>query len=133
MDHNHAHQHSQFWPILVRFMDHYPSFWCPRAISMIDKPQCVCTCRLSTFAKLVDSDPFHGLLLTVLGSKAISIVIETQGALTCQSPTHTVLADSSPFRGLLFTVLGSQSDSHDERTLRCIYVPVINTRGFCRF
>ena len=64
-----------FCPILVRFVHYYSSFWGPRAISTIDKPQCVCTCRSSTFANLVDSDPFHGLLLTVLGSKVISIVL----------------------------------------------------------
>ena len=56
-----------FCPILVRFVHYDSSFWCPRAISTIDKPRCACTCRSSTFANFVDSDPFHGLLLTVLG------------------------------------------------------------------
>ena len=70
-----------FCPILVRFVHYDSSFWCPRAISTIDKPRCACTCRSSTFANFVESDPFHGQLLTVLGSKAISIVVEPQGAL----------------------------------------------------
>jgi hypothetical protein len=74
-----------FCPILVRFVHYDSSFWGPRAISMIDKPQCVCTGRLSTVANLVDSDPFHGLLLTVLGPQTGFIVVEPQGALrVCQ-------------------------------------------------
>ena len=61
----------------------------------------------------VDSDPFRGLLLTVLGPEVISVLVEPQGALTCRSSTLTVLADSGPFHGLLLTVLGSRSDFHD--------------------
>src|SRR3954467_15455257 len=30
-----GHQHSQFWPILARFMDYCSLFWGPGAISMI--------------------------------------------------------------------------------------------------
>ena len=30
-----GHQHSQFWPILARFMDYYSPFWGPKAISMV--------------------------------------------------------------------------------------------------
>ena len=33
-----GHQHSQFWPILVRFVQYYSVFWGPRAISTIDDP-----------------------------------------------------------------------------------------------
>ena len=50
-----------------------------------------------------------------------------------RSSTLAVLADSDPFRGLLLTVLGSQSDFHDQRTLGCVYVSVINTHSFGRF
>ena len=53
------------------------------------------------------SDPFRGLLLTVLGSEAIYLADVPQGALTCMTLTHTVLDDSRPFHGLLLTVLGS--------------------------
>jgi hypothetical protein len=65
-----GHQHSLFWPILVRFMHYYSPFWGPKVISMIDDPRGPFTCRSSTLAVLVDSDPFHGLLLTVLGSES---------------------------------------------------------------
>ena len=64
------HQHSQYWPILVRFVHCYSPFWGPRAISMIDDPWGASTCWSSTLAVFVDSDPFRGLLLTVLGSQS---------------------------------------------------------------
>ena len=62
------HQHSQFWPILARFVDYYLLFWGPGVISMINEPMDVLMCRSSTLIVLADSGPFHGLLLTVLGS-----------------------------------------------------------------
>ena len=65
-----GHQHSQFWPILARFMDYYSLFWGPGVISTIDEPRGAYMCRLSTLAVFVDSDPFHGLLLTVLGPQS---------------------------------------------------------------
>ena len=83
-----GHQHSQFWPILARFVDYCSLFWGPRVISTIDEPWGALMCRSSTVVVLADSGPFRGLLLTVL-------------------------ADSGPFRGLLLTVLGSRSDFHD--------------------
>ena len=63
-----GHQHSQFWPILARFMDYYSLFWGPGVISMSDEPQGALTCRSSTLTVLADSGTFRGLLLTVLGS-----------------------------------------------------------------
>ena len=65
-----GHQHSQFWPILARFMDYYSLFWGPGVISTIDEPQGALTCWSSTLTVLADSDPFRGLLLTVLGSQS---------------------------------------------------------------
>ena len=59
--------HSQFWPILTRFMDYYSPFWGPKMISILVEPQGALTCRSSTLAVLDDSGPFHGLLRTVLG------------------------------------------------------------------
>ena len=59
------------------------------------------------------SDPFRGLLLTVLGSEAISIVVEPQGAFPCRSSTLKVLADSGQLLGVLLTVLGARSDFND--------------------
>ena len=67
-----GHQHSQFWPILARFMDYYSLFWCLGVISTIDEPQGTLTCRSSTLIVLADSGPFCGLLLTVLGSQSES-------------------------------------------------------------
>ena len=94
-------------------MDYYSLFWGPGVISTINEPWGAFTFRSSTIAVLADSEPFRGLLLTILGPKQISIVVEPQGALTCRSSTLTVLADPGPFHGLLLTVLGSRSDFHD--------------------
>ena len=57
------HQHSQFWPILTRFVDYYSPFWGPEAISMVVEPQGALTCRSSTIAVWADSAPLLGLLL----------------------------------------------------------------------
>ena len=108
-----GYQHSTFCPILVRLMDYYSPFWGPRAISTIADPRGAFTCPSSTLKFLANSDPFRGLLLTVLGSRGTCIVVEPQGALTCRSSTLIVLADSAPFHGLLLSVLGSRSDVHD--------------------
>ena len=64
------HQHWQFWPILARFMDYYSLFWVAGVITTINKPRDASTCRSSTLAVLADSGPFHGLLLTLLGSRS---------------------------------------------------------------
>ena len=101
-----GHQHSWFLSILTLFMDYYSRFWGPIAISMVVKPQGALTCRSSTLAVLADSGPFHGLLLTILGSRS-------DCEITCRSSTLAVLADSGLFHGLLLTVLGSQSEIHD--------------------
>ena len=61
-----GHQHSQFWPILTRFMDYYSSFWGPEAISIVFEGP---TCRPSRVAVLADFGPFLGLLLTVFWSR----------------------------------------------------------------
>src|SRR4051812_10451456 len=67
-----GHQHLQFWPNLTRFVDYYSLFWGPGVISTIYEPRGQFTCRSSTPAVLADSGPFHGLLLTVLGSRTDS-------------------------------------------------------------
>ena len=57
-----SHQHSQFRPILARFMEYYLMFCGPGVIfPRLANPR-VCL--------LVDSDPFHGQLLIVLGSQS---------------------------------------------------------------
>ena len=63
-------QHSQFWPILSRFVDYYSPYWGPETISTVVEPKGALTCRSSTLAILADSGPFCGLLLTVLGSRS---------------------------------------------------------------
>ena len=62
-------KHSTLWPILASFMDYYSPFWGPGAICTIDDPRGGFMCRSSTLAVLADSGPFHGLLLTILGSQ----------------------------------------------------------------
>ena len=106
-------QHSQFWPIVARFVDYYSLFWGPEVISTIDEPQGALTCRSSTLVVLADFGPFVDYYALFWGPEVISTIDEPQGALTCRSSTLAVLADSGPFRGLLLTVLGSRSDFHD--------------------
>ena len=65
-----GHQQSQFWPIQARFVDYYSLFWGPRVISTINESWDAFTFRSSTLAVLADSEPFRGLLLTVLGSQS---------------------------------------------------------------
>jgi hypothetical protein len=57
-----------FWPIRACFVDYYSLFWGPGVISTINEPPGAFMCRSSTLAILADSGPFHGLLLTDLGS-----------------------------------------------------------------
>ena len=66
---NAGHQHSQFLSILTRFMDYYSPFWGHKVITMLVELQGVLTSRSSTLTVLADSGPFHGLLLTILGSQ----------------------------------------------------------------
>ena len=82
-------------------------------ISTVNEHRGAFMCRSLTLVVLADPDPFHGLLLTVLGPESISIVVEPQGALMCRTSTLAVMADSDPFHGLLHTVLGSWSDFND--------------------
>ena len=63
-----GHQHSQFWPILARFVDYYSLFCGPGVISTIDESRGVFSCRLSTLTILADSGQFHGLSLIHLVS-----------------------------------------------------------------
>ena len=62
--------HSQFWPILARFMDYYSLFWGPNAITMVVEPLGALTFQSSILIVLTDSGPFLGLLLTVLGARS---------------------------------------------------------------
>ena len=128
-----GHQHSLFWPILVRFVYYYSLFWGPRAIFTIDDPQGVFACPASILIVLADSDRFMDYYSLFWCPEVISMVVESQGALTCRSSTLEVLADSGLFHGLLLTDLGSQGDFHGCRTPRCAYVLVVETSNLGRF
>ena len=128
-----GHQHSQFWPILARFMDYYSPFCDPKAISMVVKPQGVLTCWSTRLAVWADCGPFCGLLLTVFGTRVISTIDEPRGAYMCRSSTLAVFGDSDLFHGLLITILESQSDFHGCRIPRSAYVLVVRTRSVGRF
>ena len=65
-----GHQHLHFCPIIAFFVYYYSLFWGPGVISTIKEPLGALTGWLSTLAVFVDSDPFHGLLLTVLGPQS---------------------------------------------------------------
>ena len=65
-----GHQHLHFCPILAFFVYYYSLFWGPGVISTIKEPLGALTGWLSTLAVFVDSDPFRGLLLTVLGPQS---------------------------------------------------------------
>ena len=79
-----GHQHSQFWPILARFMDYYSLFWGPGVISMIEEPQGALTCRSSTLAVLADYGAFVAYYSLFWGPGVISTIDEPQGALKCR-------------------------------------------------
>ena len=51
-------------------MDYYSLFWGLGVISTINEPPGVLTGWLSTLVFFVDSDPFRGLLPTVLGPQS---------------------------------------------------------------
>ena len=65
-----GHQHSQFLPILTRFVDYDSPFWGPRVISTINEHRGVFMIRSSTLDVFVDSGLFGGLLNTVLVSQS---------------------------------------------------------------
>ena len=55
-------------------MEYYSPFWGPEAISTIVEPQGALSCQSWTIAILADSDPFCGILLTILESRAIAMI-----------------------------------------------------------
>ena len=59
-----GHQRSQFWPVLVRFMDYYPPFWGPRVVSTIDDPRDAFKCMSSTETVWANSEQFPECLNT---------------------------------------------------------------------
>ena len=118
--------------ILTCFMDYYSPFWGPKVISMCVEPQCVLTCWSSTLIVLVDSGPFHGLLVTVLGSRS-----DFHGCRTPMCAYVSVINNRSfgrfwPVSRTITQFWGhvviSTIDEH-----RCVYVSVINICSFGQF
>ena len=107
-------------------------FWGPGVISTIDEPRGAFTSRSLTVAVFADSDPFLGLLLTVLRSQS-----DFHG---CQTPRYAYvlviktrsLLDSGPFLGLLPS-FGVPEGIPRLTNPGCVFIVVINTRGFYRF
>ena len=85
-----GHPHSQFWPILARFLDYYSLFCGPGAISIVVETQGALMCRSSTLIVFADSGLFRGLLIIVLGSRSNFQGSEPRGAFTCRSWALTV-------------------------------------------
>ena len=108
-----GHQHSQFWPILARFVDYSSLFWGPGVSPTIDEPQV----RLHVghqhsqfwliLARLVD---YYSLFC---GPGVSPTINEPRGAFMYRSSIILGLSGSRLFHGLLLTVLGSRSDFHD--------------------
>ena len=130
----HVHrQHSQYWPILTRFMDHYSPFWGPKEISILVEPQGALTCRSSTLAVFVDSDMFHVLLLTVLGSQSDFHDCRTPKVLLRVSHPHSWFLSMLTRFMDYYSVLGSRNDFHCCRTPGCVYLSVSNTHNCGQF
>ena len=111
-----GHQHSQFWPTLAHFMDNYSLFWGLGVISTIDEPRSVFTCRSSTLEVFIDSDPFHGLLLTVLGSRSNLHSLNPKVSLRDghqHSQFWPILARFMDYYSRFWPILGSRSDFYD--------------------
>ena len=98
-----GHQHSKFWPILVRFVDCYSLLWGLGVISTINEPRMRLRVGhqhsgfLSILTRFVD---YYSLFW---GPRAISMVVEPLGVFTCWSSRLIVWADSGPFLGLLLS------------------------------
>ena len=108
-----GHQHSQFWPILARFVDYYSLFWGLGVISAINGRRGAFTCPSSTVAILADSGPFRALLLTILGvPKRLPWLSKTKVCLRVgrqDSQFGSILARFLDY----YSVLWSRSDFHD--------------------
>ena len=95
-------QHSQFWSILTRFVDYYSLFWGPECFPRLTNPGCVYVSVINTRG-FVDSDPFRGLLLTVLGSQSDFHGCRTPRCAYVLVVKTRSLGHSGPFPGLLLS------------------------------
>ena len=99
-----CHQHSQFWPILARFLDYYSVFWSKRDFHDLGTPWCV-------YVSVNDTHNFGQFLVCFVyyyspfwRPRAISIIYNPRGAFASLSSTLTVLANSDAIRGLLLII-----------------------------
>ena len=106
-------QHSQFWPILTRFVDYYTPIWGPKAISKVVEPQGALTCQSSTLTVLVDSRSFRGLLLTVLGPQSDLHYYQTPGCVYVSVINAHSFGRFWPVSCTITHCFGSRSDFHD--------------------
>ena len=99
-----GHQHSQFWPILARFLDYYSVFWSKRDFHDLGTPWCVYVSVNDThnFGQFLVC--FFVLLLTVLASQSGFHYLQSVGAFAFLSSTLTVLANSDAICGLLLII-----------------------------
>ena len=107
-----GHQHSQFWPILARFMGYCSPFWLPDRFPRLTNTRV----RLRVGQQHSQFWPILARIMDYYSEfwylRVIFMANEPQGAFTCRSTTLAVLADSGPYHGLLLSVLVSQSDFH---------------------
>ena len=123
-------QHSQFWPILTRFVDYYSPFWGPRVISTINEPLSAFTCRSSIILGLSSSGLIHGLLLTILGSQNAFHGCRTpRCAFVSVINTHS-LGRFWPVSWTISHCFGVPERIPRLRNPGCVYVSVINTHCF---
>ena len=62
-----GHQHSQFWPILARFMDYCSLSWVHERFPRLTNPE-VRLCVVMNNPSIFDFGLFHDVLLTILES-----------------------------------------------------------------
>ena len=106
-----AHQHSQFWPILARFLDYYSPFWGPEAISIVVEPQDAYVSVINThsFGRLW---PISWTITHHLGApKRFPWLLNPKVRLRVghQQSQLPILARFLDY----YSVLGPQSDIHD--------------------
>jgi len=63
-------KYSQFWPILASFVDYYSLFWVSERFPRSTNPEVRLRVGHQHSQFLAESDPFHGLLLIVLGARS---------------------------------------------------------------
>ena len=116
-----------------RLVHYYSLFWGPGVISTIDEPLGAFTCRSSTLAGFVDSDPFRGLLLTVLGSQRDFHFCRTPRCACVLVVKTRSFGRFWPVSWIITQFWGPDVISTIDEPRGCVYVSVINTHNFGQF